>query len=70
MEFTRKVTLQAHDRFQSKADIAEVVQFVREQRVPGQIVISLPGNGGVTSVEFVGKPQVHEGEIESKEDTV
>jgi len=67
-DFTRKVTLQVHDRFQSKEDIAEVVQFVKQQRVPGQIVISLPGNGGITSVEFVGKPTTHEGEIKEVEE--
>lgn len=66
MEFVRKVTVQAQDSFPAKADLAEVDALVREQKVPGELVVSYPGNGGRSAVVFKGKPVAHAGEIESK----
>lgn len=63
MDFTRKVKLQTRDQFPPSSDIAEVVKFVKEQRVPGEIVVSVPGNGGVTAIEFRGKERTRDGEI-------
>lgn len=65
MEFERKVSVQAQDGFPAKSDVSEVVEFVRLQRVPGELVITFPGNGGITSVVFKGKPQTHAGEVET-----
>ena len=70
MEFERKVTVQAQDVFAAKTDLAEVDAEIKRQRVPGELVVSYPGNGGRSSVIFKGKPQVHRGEIESIEDSV
>lgn len=66
MDFTRKATVQAHDTFDSKADIAEVDAFIRAQKVPGELVISYPGNSGRTSVIFNGKKQVHRASVSTE----
>ena len=63
MEFTRKATVQAHDTFPPKSDLAEVDAFIREQRVPGELVVTYPGNSGRSSVIFNGKKQVHNAQI-------
>jgi hypothetical protein len=39
-------------------DIADVVEFCRASKLPGKVTITLPGNGGVTSVVFEGKEEV------------
>ena len=69
MEFNRKVRLQTRDTFPPKSDIADVVEFVKAQKVPGEIVVVLPGNGGVRAIEFRGAEITHEGEIISPLDT-
>ena len=51
-EFRKTAKIRATNQFSSKADVAEVLDFVKEQKVPGELVVSLPGNGGVTSIEF------------------
>jgi len=38
-------------------DVADVVDFCRTAKIPGKVTISLPGNGGVTSVVFEGKEE-------------
>lgn len=63
--FTRQVALRVHDRFNCKCDIGSVLEFILKQKVPGNLVISLPGNGGITSIEFVGKEQNHVGQIKT-----
>jgi hypothetical protein len=63
VDFTRKVAVQAQDSFPPKADIAEIDAFIREQKVPGELIVSYPGNSGRTSVIFRGKAQVRPGEI-------
>lgn len=62
-DFSRKVRMVVRDNFPPKSDIAEVVNFVKSQKVPGQLIVSLPGNGGVTAITFVGKEVEHRGEI-------
>ena len=62
MEFVKKATVRALDIFTAKADVAEVLAFVKAQRVPGELVISLPGNGGVSGITFREKEQVHDAE--------
>lgn len=63
-DFTRKSIIQAHDTFPSKTDLAALDAEIRAQKVPGELVVSYPGNGGRTSVVFKGRPQVHRGEVE------
>ena len=58
MIFRKKAFARAVNEFSSKADVAEVLTFVRAQRVPGELVVSLPGNGGVTAITFREKEQV------------
>jgi hypothetical protein len=62
-DFQRTVTVQPHDSFPPKSDIAEVVRFILSQRVPGELHISCSGNGGVTAIVFHSKPQVHRGAV-------
>ncbi len=63
MDFDRKATVQAHDSFDSKVDIAELDAFIRAQKVPGELVIIYPGNGGRTSIIFNGKKKIHPAQI-------
>lgn len=67
MDFEKKVTLQAKNSFPPKSDIREALDFVLEQKVPGELVVSIPGNGGVTAIVFVEKARVLKGEIETVE---
>lgn len=53
MDFTKKVTLRTRNQFPPKSDIADVLAFVKEQKIPGELCVSLPGNGGVTSIDFI-----------------
>ena len=55
MDFIKRVTARARNMFPPKSNISEVVSFVKEQKIPGQIIINLPGNGGITSIEFAEK---------------
>jgi hypothetical protein len=52
MDFKKKGFARAVNEFPPKADVAEVLAFVKGQRVPGELVVSLPGNGGVTAITF------------------
>ncbi len=63
MEFTRKVTVQVNDQFSSPYDFQSIVDEIKSQRVPGELLISFPGNGGVSGVVFRGKPVSHDAEI-------
>lgn len=58
MEFFKKVTARARNMFPPKSDISEVVDFVKGQKIPGEIIIHFPGNGGITSIEFAEKEKV------------
>ena len=63
LDFERKVTVQAHDTFVPCVNLTELSAMIRDQKVPGQLVISYPGNGGVDSVVFHGKAVKHQGEV-------
>ena len=54
----KKVLLRVRNTFSPKADIAEVDAFIREQKVPGQLIVSYPGNAGRSSVDFIEKERV------------
>lgn len=60
MIFKKKAFARAVNEFSSKADVAEVLTFVKGQRVPGELVVSLPGNGGVAAITFREKEQAAE----------
>ena len=64
-DFNRRSVLQAHDTFSPKEDLTTLDEFIRSQKVPGELTISYPGNGGRTSVVFKGRPVVHRGEVET-----
>jgi len=70
MEFPldKKVYLRVINDFPPKSDVSEVLAFVRKQRVPGELVVSLPGNGGVAAISFKEKEKIRRGEtpIEGK----
>jgi hypothetical protein len=65
-DFERKVQVQVQDNFPAKSDLVEVDEDIREQKVPGELIISYPGNGGRSAVVFKGKPVTHAGEIEDE----
>lgn len=65
MIFKKRGFVRAVNEFAPKADVAEVLAFVKEQSVPGELVISLPGNGGVTAITFREKEQPVEVEQQS-----
>jgi hypothetical protein len=60
--FSKKVQLRVINEFPPKSDVAEVLAFVKAQRVPGELVVSLPGNGGVAAIVFKEKEKLHRGE--------
>lgn len=57
MIFKKRGFARAVNEFSSKADVAEVLALVKAQRVPGELVVSLPGNGGVAAIVFREKEQ-------------
>jgi hypothetical protein len=57
MIFKKRGFARAVNDFSPKDDVSEVLAFVRSQRVPGEIRIVLPGNGGITSIAFHEKEQ-------------
>lgn len=67
MDFVKKAIIRASNRFSSKADIGEVLEFVKAQKVPGVLVVTLPGNGGVTSIEFLEKEKTLAAETQQKD---
>jgi len=69
IDFRRTVKLSPLDEYSSKADITEVLAFLRSQKVPGELVISLPGNGGISGIVFRGKEVKRPGEIIEDEDS-
>jgi len=57
MNFKKKAFARAINEFSSKEDVSEVLAFVKGQHVPGELVVSLPGNGGVAGIVFREKEQ-------------
>ena len=52
-KFITQMFTEFRNRFSPRDSIEEIVSYLRQQRVPGKIEIVLPGNGGITSIEFV-----------------
>ena len=60
MDYQRRALLRAKDTFPVQSDIAEVVKFCRDLRIPGELVIAFPGNSGIRSIVFIEKEQVYD----------
>jgi hypothetical protein len=60
MNFTKKGFARVVNEFAPKSDVAEVLEFVRIQRVPGELIVSLPGNGGIAAITFREKERAIE----------
>jgi hypothetical protein len=60
MIFRKKGFVRAVNEFSSRANVAEVLTFVKGQKVPGELVVSLPGNGGISAITFREKEQIAE----------
>ena len=63
INFRKSAKVRVTNEFPSKSDVAEVLTFVREQKVPGELVISLPGNGGISGIVFREKESEMAAEI-------
>jgi len=63
IDFSKSVKLRTINEFSSKADVSAVLAFIREQKVPGELVVSLPGNGGITAIVFREKEKSREVEV-------
>ena len=73
LPFRSTTKLRATNEFSSRADVAEVLAFIREQKVPGELIISLPGNGGISGIIFREKERAFDSErltIKEKLDSV
>ena len=63
MEFEKKIHVRAVNVFGPRADVGTVLALVREQRIAGELVVSLPGNGGISSIVFRESEKIHDGAI-------
>lgn len=50
--FKKKGFVRAVNEFSPKEDPAEVVAFVKGERVAGELVFVFPGNGGTSAIVF------------------
>lgn len=62
MDFEKKVLLRVRNSFPPKSNIAEVFAAVLEQRIPGELHVVVPGNGGVTAMFFIEKERILDAE--------
>lgn len=52
MNFRKKGFVRAINEFSPSDDPSEVVAFAKSQRVAGEVIVTLPGNGGVSAITF------------------
>jgi hypothetical protein len=52
VDFKKKGFARAVNEFAPKTDVGDALEFVKSQKVPGEFIISLPGNGGIASIIF------------------
>lgn len=57
VSFDKKALVRIRNRFAGK-DVPAVVKEVLEQKIPGEIHIGVPGNGGITYIDFLEKERV------------
>jgi hypothetical protein len=55
LTFEKKKITKFRNIFPSKANIGLVVSTVLNSGLPGELRIGIPGNGGITFIEFVEK---------------
>ena len=55
LTFQKKQVTRFRNIFPLGSDIVEVVVAVQKAKVPGELRIGFPGNGGVHSIEFLEK---------------
>jgi hypothetical protein len=55
LTFERKKVTRFRNIFPAQAAIAEVLRVVLEAKMPGELRIGIPGNGGVNFIEFLEK---------------
>jgi hypothetical protein len=55
LTFEKKRISRFRNRFPAGSDIAEVMATVLGAKTPGEIRIGIPGNGGVSFIEFLEK---------------
>jgi hypothetical protein len=55
LTYERKQVTKFRNIFPAQAAIAEVLRVVLEAKLPGELKIGIPGNGGVNFIEFVEK---------------
>jgi hypothetical protein len=55
LSFERKEVTRFRNIFPAKAAIAEVLRVVLDAKLPGELRVGIPGNGGVNFIEFVEK---------------
>jgi hypothetical protein len=55
LTFERKQVTKFRNIFPAQAAIAEVLRVVLDAKLPGELRVGIPGNGGVNFIEFVEK---------------
>lgn len=55
LTFERKRVTRFRNIFPARAAIAEVLRVILEAKLPGELRVGIPGNGGVNFIEFVEK---------------
>ena len=53
--FEKKKVTRFRNIFPAQAAIAEVLRVVLDAKLPGELRVGIPGNGGVNFIEFVEK---------------
>ena len=73
LTFEKKQVTRFRNIFPPGSDIVEVMIAVQKAKVPGELRIGFPGNGGVHSIEFLEKERTetvyYEPDVENKVDT-
>jgi len=55
LTFEKKQVTRFRNIFPAQAAIAEVMKVVLDAKLPGELRVGIPGNGGVNFIEFVEK---------------
>jgi hypothetical protein len=52
LNFKKRGFIRAVNEFSPQEDPTEVVNFAKRGRVAGEVVFTLPGNGGISAITF------------------
>lgn len=58
IDFEKKALVQARNTYAPNVNLELVKRDILEQKVPGELRVNFPGNGGVTSIVFMEKQRV------------